>query len=172
MEYLRAHAQRFAETRCALGHDHVFLQVDRRVAVRATVENVHHRHGQHFRVRSAEILEEFDAELCGSRVRVRERHAENGVRPELGLVRRAIKIDHGSVDPNLVERVLPDQFAGNGRVDVGHSLLNALAAEARLVAVAQFPGFMFAGAGAAGDGGTTNCAAGEFHVYFNGWVPA
>ena len=39
-------------------HDHEFLDVDRVVGVRAAVDDVHHRHGQHVRAGAAEIAVE------------------------------------------------------------------------------------------------------------------
>ena len=52
------------------------------------------------------------------------------------------------------------------------ALHHALAEVAVLVAVAQLPGFVFAGAGAARHGGPADGTAGEFDVDFDGGVAA
>ncbi len=52
------------------------------------------------------------------------------------------------------------------------ALLHAFAEETFLVAVAEFDGFVFAGAGAAGDGRAAGRAAFERHVNFDGGVAA
>jgi hypothetical protein len=57
-------------------------------------------------------------------------------------------------------------------VGVGDGLLHALAAETLFVAVAEFDGFVFAGAGAAGHGRAAGRAAGERHVHFHGGISA
>ena len=89
----------------AFRHDHELLEIHRRIGVRAAVDDVHHRHGQHFGVGSAEIFEERQAELIGGGLRVRERDGEDGVRAELGFVRRAVELDHRLVHRDLVERI-------------------------------------------------------------------
>ena len=55
VEDLRARAQRLRERRRADRHDHELLEVDGVVGVRAAVEHVHHRHGQHVRRLAAEV---------------------------------------------------------------------------------------------------------------------
>ena len=49
---------------------------------------------------------------------------------------------------------------------------HAFAEVAILHAVAQFPRFVFAGAGAARHGGAADGAAGEFDIGFDGWIAA
>ena len=53
---------------------------------------------------------------------------------------------------------MTDQCLGDGGVDVGHGFRHAFAEIAALVAVAQLPGFVFAGAGAARYGSATKRA--------------
>ena len=45
MKNLDAVTKRLGESRCAFRHDHEFLEVNRRIGVRASIQNVHHRHG-------------------------------------------------------------------------------------------------------------------------------
>ena len=142
-------AQAFAERRQAERHDHEFLEIDRGIRVRAAVDDVGHRHGQHLRVRSAEISEERLAKRSGGGLGVGERDGEDGVRAELGFRFRAVELEHVAVNGELVERVHTDERGKDFAVHVRHGLLHAFAGETFLVAVAQFDGFVFAGAGAA-----------------------
>ena len=62
-----------------------------------------------------------------------------------------------------------------GRDDVGDvldRLLHALAEKTFLVAVAEFDGFVFAGAGAAGHRRAPKRAAAQRHVHFHRWITA
>ena len=67
-------------------HDHEFLDVDRVVGMRAAVDDVHHRHGQHVRVGAAEIAVERQAARFRRGLGRRQRHAEDGVGAEPALV--------------------------------------------------------------------------------------
>ncbi len=58
VEGLGSPAQRVAEALRADGHDHEFLEVDVRVGMRAAIEHVHHRRGQHAGVDAAEVAVE------------------------------------------------------------------------------------------------------------------
>jgi uncharacterized protein YqfA (UPF0365 family) len=57
-------------------------------------------------------------------------------------------------------------------VHVGDGLLHALAEVARLVAVAQFDGFVLAGGGAGRNRGAADSAAGEANVDLDGRIAA
>ena len=81
-----------------------------------------------------------------------ERHAEDGVRAELALVRRPVEVDEQRVDAGLVGRVEPEQLGRDPIDHVGDRGQDALAAEAGLVAVAQLDRLVGAGRGAAGHG--------------------
>ena len=84
---LRAPAQRLGEGGRADRRDHELLDVDVVVGVRAAVEDVHHRDGQHVRVRAAEVAEQRQVGRVGGGPGDRERDAEDGVGAEPGLVR-------------------------------------------------------------------------------------
>ena len=116
----------------------------------------------------AEVL----AERGGGRFRIRERDGENGVRAELGLGFRAVELEHRGVHGDLIERVHAEERVLDFGVGVGDGFLHAFAAESFLVAVAEFDGFVFAGAGAAGHGRTAGRAAFERHVHLNGGISA
>ena len=168
----RDRAQAFAERRQAVRLDHEFLEINRRIGVRAAVDDVGHRHGQNFGVGSAEIFEQRLAERGGGGFGVRERDGEDGVGAELGLGFRAVELEHRGVHGELVERVHADERGLDFGVGVGDGFLHAFAAETLFVAVAEFDGFVFAGAGAAGDGGASDRAACERHINFHGGVTA
>src|SRR5437868_11100559 len=50
MENFRAVTKRFRKIRCAAGHDHEFLKIDRSVRMCAAVQDIHHRHRQNVRI--------------------------------------------------------------------------------------------------------------------------
>jgi hypothetical protein len=86
-------AERLGEGRRADGGDHELLDVHVVVGVRATVQDVHQRDGQHVRVRSAEVAEQWKA--AGVRGGPGDGHADadDGVRTEPRLVRRPVEIN-------------------------------------------------------------------------------
>ena len=84
-------------------------------------------------------------QLRRRRMRHRQRNAENRIRAELLLGRRAVELDHRLVDADLVERFHPLDFGEDLLVDVLDRLEHALAAVTLLVAVAQFKRLVFAG---------------------------
>src|SRR6201995_5647602 len=85
--------------------------------------------------------------------RHRHRHAEHGVGAELRLVLGAVELDHRLVDARLIERLEPDDGLADALLDVLAGDLDALAAEAVLVAVAQLERFVLARRRARGHGG-------------------
>ena len=101
----------------------------------------------------------------------RHRHAEDRVRAEPALGRRAVERDH-----RLVELALRKVLALDRRcdlaVDVGDGLAHALAEVARLVAVAQLERFALAGRGARRHAGASARAAVEGHFDFHRRIPA
>ena len=96
VEDLAAAAERVAEPLEAQRHDHELLHVDRVVGVLAAVDDVHHRRGQQPGVRAAEVAVERQPAVLGRRVGRGQRDAEDRVRAELLLVRRAVELDHAS----------------------------------------------------------------------------
>src|SRR5438034_1294377 len=65
VENFAARAESFREAGRAFRHDHEFLKIDRRIRVRAPVDDVHHRDGKHPGIGSAEVFEKREAELVG-----------------------------------------------------------------------------------------------------------
>src|SRR5260370_41095470 len=77
------------------------------VGVRATIEDVHHRHRQDVRVRAAEVAEQRQADRGGRLPRHGERNPQDGVGPEPRFVRRALQIDHLLVVQTLLDDLVP-----------------------------------------------------------------
>src|SRR5690606_2914116 len=139
--------------------------------MRAAVDDVHHRHRQDTGVRAADIAVERQVGGFGSGLGDGERDAENGVGAEAGLVRRAIELDHGLVDLDLVFGIEAADGFEDLAVDGGDGVLDALA-EVALAAVAQFDGLMRASRGARGNGRAAETAIFEVHVHFDGGIAA
>ena len=122
--------------------------------------------------RPAEIAIERQRASLGRGLGDGHADAENRVGAELGFVGRAVQLDHELIDRFLIARIEADQFRGDLGVDVFDGLGDALAELTFLVVVAQFDGFMLAGAGAAGDRGPAEGAVFEHHVHFDGGIAA
>ena len=90
---LGAPPQRLGEAGRADRHDHELLEVDVVVGVGAAVEDVHHRHRQHVGVGAADVAVQRQAELVGRGLGHGQRHAEDGVGAEAGLVVGAVEVD-------------------------------------------------------------------------------
>jgi len=148
-------AKGFREGRSALGHDHEFLEIDRGVRVGAAVDYVHHRDGQDLGVRSPDVAEEGQTESFGGGFGRGQGDPEDGIGTQVAFVLGAVELPHNAVDYHLIGGVFPDDGIRNLFVDRFHSLGYAFSEVVRLVSIAQFNGFVFAGAGTAGDGGAT-----------------
>src|SRR2546428_5416734 len=105
------------------------------------------------------------------RPRRRERHAEDRVRPQLGLVRSAVEIDQRLVEAALVRRV-PSFDRGRDRpLDVLHRFAPALAAVALAVAVPELDGVVSAGRRARRDHRGRARSAAERYVHGHSRIP-
>ena len=93
---LGAPAQGLGERGRADRHDHELLEVDVVVGVGAAVEHVHHRHRQHVGVGAADVAVERQLELVGRGLGHGQRHAEDGVGAEAGLVVGAVEVDRAA----------------------------------------------------------------------------
>ena len=125
--------------------DHELLDVDVAVRVRAAVEDVHHRHREHVRVRAADVAEQRQAGRLRGRLGHGQADAEDGVGAELGLVRGAVQVEQRVVDQPLLVDVVPDDLLVDVLQDGGDRLLDTLAAVPGLVAVPQLDGLELTG---------------------------
>ena len=141
-------AQRLGEGRGADRGDHELLDVHVVIGVRAAVQDVHHRDGQHVGVRAAEVAEQRQA--AGVRSGAGDGHADahDRVRAQARLVRRPVQVDHGLVDEPLVVDLMAEQFrldlVDNVLDRAGHALAAVFGA-----AVSQLDGLEGAGGGPA-----------------------
>ena len=71
---------------------------------------------------------------------------------------------------DLIERVKPSDVFRDSLVNVRDGFAHALSAKALVVAVAQFPGFMFAGARTAWHDGASRGTTGQRYFRFDRWV--
>ena len=172
MEDFGSIADGFFEGRRALGHDHEFLEVDRRIGVGPAVDDVHHRDGEDLGVGAAEVFIKREVQAGGGGFGDGEADTEDGVGAEIGFVGGPVEAEHDAVEHVLGGRAFAEEGRGNHIIHALHGLLHALAEEALFVAVTQFPGFVFTGGGAAGHHGPAECAALEEDVDFDGGIPA
>ena len=168
---LGAPSQGFGETGRADRHDHELLEVDAVVGVHATVEHVHHRHGQYVGIRPAHVAIQRKFELGRCRLGDRQARAEDGIGAEAGLVVGAVEVAEFDVDHSLLERVEAAHRSGNLAVDVADSRAHALA-EIPRPAVAKFDRFVFAGRCARWHGRASDCAALQLDFDFDRGVAA
>ena len=101
-----------------------------------------------------------------------ERDGEDGIGAQLGLGLGAVELEHDAVNRQLVEGV---HAAERGKDFLGHvldGLGDAFAAVSFLVAVAQFEGFVLAGAGARRHRRAAHRAAGKGNVNFHCGITA
>ncbi|SQC39936.1 Uncharacterised protein [Clostridium sporogenes] len=172
VEHFRAATQRFTERRLADRDDHEFLDVQAVVRVRAAVDDVHHRHRQLHRARTAEVAVQRQAGLFGGRLRDGHRHGQHRVRAQARLVVGAVQLEQRLVEERLFRRVEAHDGFGDFGVDVLDCLQHALAVVAAGFAVAQFDRFTRAGGRARRHRRAAHRARFEQHVAFDGGVAA
>ena len=158
VEYLGTHADTLLEAACADGTDHELLEADGSVRVCTAVDDVHHGHGEAVGVATADIFVEGHVEIVGGSLGNCERNTEDGISAEVALGVSAVESKHCLVDLDLVESAHTLEGFGDGAVYVGHSLEDALAHVAALVAVAELEGLVDAGRCARGNRSATECA--------------
>jgi hypothetical protein len=132
----------------------------------------HHRHGQRAGVHAADVAIERQAGVLGRRLGDRQARAQNRVGPQPALVDGAVELDHERVDVPLICRIEPPQDVADLAVDRGDRPAHALAAESRLVAVAQLDRLVGAGRGAGRHRRAAKRAGLELHVHLDGRVAA
>ena len=172
MEHLGTHADTLLLAAGADRTDHEFLEGDRGVGVGAAVDDVHHRNGKDIGVGTADIAVERDIQIVGCSVRAGEGDTEDGVGTKVLLGRRSIEFDHLLVDGPLVEDAHAFDHGSDAFVDIGHGFQRAFAQVAALVAVTEFEGFIFTGAGAARNGGTAHDATFQGYINLHGRIAA
>jgi hypothetical protein len=120
-------------------------------------------------VAASDLTIERHTRLRRRSLRARERDAEDRIRAETALVRRAVEFDQPPVERLLVGCVEADDRYGDLAVDVRHSPRDGLAA-VRATTIAQLDGLVGAGRGSGGDGGAADSAGLDPHVDLDGWI--
>ncbi len=127
----------------------------------AAVEDVQHRHGQRATADPAQIAVERQSQcLCGT-LGHGQRHAQDSVGSQFGLVGGAIQFDEVLVNGGLLQRIPAPQFLGDRQIHVFYGFEHPFAAEATCVAVSQFHRFVHAGGNARRHGGPAHRPAAE-----------
>ncbi len=135
------------------------------------VEDVHHRHRKDVRAVAAEVAPQRQPLLGGGRVRGGQRDAEDRVRAQARLVRRAVERDERRVEAALVVGVEAGDRRGDLAVDVRDRLRDALAAPG-LAAVAQLGRLELARRGARRHGRAAGGAGAQDELDLDGRVAA
>ena len=140
--------------------------------MRAAVEDVHHRHRQGLGVYAAQVVVQGQVQRGSSCLRAGQGHAQDGVRAQAGLVRRAVELYEHLIYRGLVEDVQAQHGLGDLGVDVLDGLAHALAQVTALVAVAQLAGLVDAGGSAGGNSRAAHSAVVQGDLDLNGRVAA
>jgi hypothetical protein len=93
MKHLGAETYRLAQAAGAHRQDHEFLQVNAVVGMRATINDVHHRHRHLQGTVAAEQLIQANRLLARHRMRGGQGCGQNGIGAQTALVVRTVKID-------------------------------------------------------------------------------
>ena len=141
VKHLRRPAQRLTERGSPRRHNHELLRIHGVRCVRAAVEDVHHRHGQNVCLKAAEEAIERDILRLRRRIRCRNRNSKDRIRTELGLVLRAVQIEHRLIDRVDIACLEARKRRSDLFIYILDSLGNSFAAEFRLVAVTQLECF-------------------------------
>jgi len=162
-----------ASAQLAAPTDHELLHVNRVVGVRAAVDDVHHRHRQIAGEGAADVLVERQLGVRRRGLGHGQAHAQDRVGAEAALVGRAVEVDQGAVDVELVFRVHAGERVEDIAVDRLARLGHALAAVALRIAVALLDRLVLAGGGAGRHRGAAHGAALQRHVHLDrGIAPA
>ncbi len=134
------------------------------------IDDIHHRHRQHVRGRSADVAVERQPARLGRGLGARHRHAEDGVGSEPALVLGSVELDEGRVDPALILGIHAGKRIEDLAIDGVDRLGDALALVARLVAVAQLDRLVRSRRGARGHRGAAHSPVLEHDVDLDGRV--
>jgi hypothetical protein len=148
------------------------LNVDAVVGVGASVDDVHHRHGQRQVAGPAQVPVQRQAIVARGRVRRRQRHGQNGIGAQVGFEIRAVRLEHPVIEPALILGVEADQKIAQRSVDVCDRFEHALAAVSFGVPVAQFHSFARSGGSAGRNRRPADHSGMQQHVRLDGGIAA
>ena len=171
VKHLGADADRLRHAGGADRHDHEFLDVDRVVGVHPAIDDVHHRYRQRAREHATDIAVERLVELSGRGLGAGQADTEHGIGAEPTLVRRAVEVDQGAVNCQLIGGVEARQRIEDLAIDRADRLAHAAAAIA-LAAISLLDRLMRSGRGARRDRRSSRRAAVERDLDLDGRVAA
>ena len=172
MENFRAAAHGVRKRVRADRHNHEFLDINGIVGMGAAVDDIHHRHRQQMRVGAADKTVQRLFGVVRRGPGGSQANAQDGIGAEPAFIFGAVQFDHGVVDQELVFGIHARQRVEQLTVDRVTGFQYALAAIARLIAVAQFDRFVGAGGGARRHRGTAKSAVFQHHINLDGGVAA
>ena len=79
VEYFSTHTQAFTEALRTYRADHEFLECDRSIGVRTSIDNIHHRNRQYISICSTDITVKRLVEIVGSSFSYSKRYSKHGV---------------------------------------------------------------------------------------------
>ncbi len=97
MEHFGAHLQSLFKALSTYRHDHELLDANTVVGMLSAVDDVAHRDGQGAGVHAPKIAVEGEVKLDGAGAGGGHGNGEDGVRSQLGLVRRSVQIQHDMI---------------------------------------------------------------------------
>ena len=137
-----------------------------------TIDDVHHRDWKLTCADTTDVAVEREADFLSRRLCNCEGNAKDCIRAEVPLVMGAIQLEEEVVDSGLLNGIHVDQLRSDVLIDVVNGLLNTLAKVAGLVAITELDRFVGTGGCATWNRCTSDDAALEVDIYFNGWVAA
>jgi hypothetical protein len=138
--------------------------------MRATVEDIHHRHWENLGVWSTEVFIKWLTDLRGSGFGAREGNGQDRIGADFFLRRGAIHSDHRFIHRDLVSGIDADEGWSEEFGDVENGFVHTLAEIFGFVAITKLDGFMLTGARSAWDSSATNGSACEFNVRLDGGI--
>ena len=129
MESLGDSAKTFGEAAESARNDHEFLEIDRSVRVRTTVDDIGHRDGQDFGVGSAQITIQGQIQIGSGGFGVGQRDSQDRIGTQYGLGIRAVQFEHGLVHGHLIQGIQTFQFREDLFFHIGNGFGHTFAEE-------------------------------------------
>ncbi len=153
-------------------HDHEFLEINRVVRVCTAIDDIHHRHRQDMRIRTAKISVDRQPACHCRGLGDRERYAKDGVGAEPLLGWRPVKITKDAIYAQLIfcfELLQRIEYLAIDRID---GLAHALPEITFRIAVAQLVRLKRAGRRAGGNARAAHGTIFQYNVDLDGWIAA
>ena len=139
--------------------------------MRAAVENIEHRHGERYRVYTAQIAVKGHSAKSCRRFGTGKGNRQDRIGAKPRFIIRPINRTHRHIDRLLIGYQHIVELAGNVSINIVDRLLNAFSAEG-FIAVAQFTGLIHAGRSAGWDARTGLCTVPQGYAGLHGGIAA